>query len=73
MNCDKAIDHYDDFRDQFLDPSVEKVLIDHLDSCTTCSMDFEMRDMALGAEERIAEMNAPSNSVGSGKHFELFD
>jgi len=48
MDCNTIIDYYDEFRDQDLDPSVEKVVIEHLENCTTCNMDYDMRDSALG-------------------------
>jgi hypothetical protein len=67
MNCDETIDLYDDFRDQTLAPTDEKTMIKHLEGCTTCSMDFEMRDSALGALQDSSAFYPPMSDMASEK------
>ncbi|MGE4159470.1 MAG: anti-sigma factor [Planctomycetota bacterium] len=52
LTCHKANSLYDGWRDRVLEPREESALIAHLETCDTCSMEFERRDEALEALAR---------------------
>jgi len=67
MSCEDVLSHYDNFRDQCLEPTVESKIIAHLETCATCHMEYDIKDSALGALQNIT-LSFPSQSDNLAKN-----